>query len=168
MSETFKPDISQPKGRVQFFKSTSAGPRDWGQEILAGLIPESVHLDIGATLKLLKYNKGHAGGVQYHHYKFECGYVLSGQLMVRYDKGDGKLSERICEEGDIVFIPPGAVHQEEALSDNLVVIELSSAHKNDRVRVEHLYGLPEATTGLPSTTRGQVGGWTLNELNKAA
>jgi len=45
--------------------------------------------------------------------------------------------------------PPKTVHQEEALTDCLI-IEASTPHFNDRVRVEKKYGL-KLSKGLPST-----------------
>ena len=52
------------------------------------------------------------------------------------------------------FISPGLVHQEEALT-NCTIIEASTPHFNDRVRVEQEYGLKKFG-GLPSTLKKQV------------
>ena len=49
---------------------------------------------------------------------------------------------------------PGLVHQEEALTD-CVLIEASTPHFNDRVRVEGKYGV-ESNGGLPSTTLQEI------------
>ena len=46
------------------------------------------------------------------------------------------------------------VHQEEAL-ENCEIIEASSSHFNDRVRVENKYGL-KVEKGLPSTKKSDV------------
>jgi hypothetical protein len=46
------------------------------------------------------------------------------------------------------------VHQTEAITD-VVYIEASTPHFNDRVRVEDKYGV-ESTGGLPSTTIDEV------------
>lgn len=50
--------------------------------------------------------------------------------------------------------PPGAVHQEEAVTD-CVIIEASTPHFNDRVRVEESYG-QIIDGGLQSTTIDEV------------
>ena len=134
---------------IEFFKPTDVGPRNWGREILIAHVPGLY------TGKLLIYNKGAKGGVQKHHLKNECGYVYSGKMLVRYDEGDGKLKEKILMPGDALHIPPGAVHQEEALEET-VVFETSTPHFNDRVRMESEYGQEIPEGGLPSTTIDQV------------
>ena len=106
------------------------------------------------SLKLLKIKKGKKGGIQYHHKKNECGYVLSGKLLVRFDKGDNKLSKKVLSRGDVFHFPPGSVHQEEAIT-NCEIIEASSPHFNDRVRVDTLYGF-SSKLGLPSTLKKNV------------
>lgn len=144
----FKPDISQPNGPAEFPTPTDVGSRPWGRELMLFKVAGAY------TFKLLKYNKGAKGGLQYHHRKDEGGFVLSGELLVRYDAGDGTLAERICRAGDAVHFPQGAVHQEEALTD-CVVVEVSTPFLNDRVRVEELYGLPKGE-GLPSVRPEEV------------
>ena len=92
--------------------------------------------------------------MQYHHKKNECGYLVSGQMIIRFDDGDGNLSERVINAGDSFHFPPGAVHQEEAVTD-CVIIEASTPHFNDRVRVEESYG-QIIDGGLQSTTIDEV------------
>jgi len=133
---------------VKFPRKKKLGKRDWGKEIILSVIPKVL------SLKLLLLKKGKKGGLQYHHKKNECGYVLSGKLLVRYDKGNGKLSKKILKAGDVFHFPPGAVHQEEAISE-CKIIEASTPHFNDRVRVERLYQLP-LKKGLPTTLRKNV------------
>ena len=129
--------------KVKFPKTRKVGKRDWGEEDLLCLIPKKI------SLKLLQLKKGKKGGLQYHHKKNECGYILSGKLLVRYDNGKGKLIEKILKKGDTFHFPPGAVHQEEALT-NCKIIEASTPYFNDRVRVEKKYKIIN-DGGLPST-----------------
>lgn len=134
---------------VRFLTPEDVGPRPWGRETLLGLVPGLF------SFKKLEIRAGNKGGVQYHHKKNECGYLLSGMLIIRFDTGDGKLQEKILNPGACFHFPPGAVHQEEALTD-CVILEVSTPHFNDRVRVEKKYGLPIAPGGLPSTKRSEV------------
>ena len=133
---------------ILFPKKKSMGERDWGSEELLVLISKVL------SLKLIKYKKGSKGGLQYHHKKNECGYIVSGQMLVRYDKGDGKLTEKILNKGDWFHFPPKTIHQEEAITD-LEIIEASTLHFNDRVRVEKKYKIINEG-GLPSTKIKEV------------
>ena len=122
----------------------SLGKRDWGEETL--LFLSKGHY----IMKKLFIKKGFKGGLQRHHLKDESAYIISGSLMIRYDCGDGKLTERILNTGESIRFKPGCVHQEEAIEDTLI-IECSSPHFNDRIREEDRYHLPNKTEGLPST-----------------
>ena len=66
------------KTKAIFPKKRFVGKRDWGEEILAALIPKKI------SLKILKIKKGKKGGLQYHRKKNECGIVISGKLKVNY------------------------------------------------------------------------------------
>jgi len=131
-----------------FPKARSIGKRDWGKEDLLVLIPKLL------SLKLLLIKKGKRGGLQYHHKKNECGYLIEGKLKVKYDDGTGTLKQKILSKGSSFHFPPGLVHQEIALT-NCKILEASSPHFNDRVRVENKYGL-KIQHGLPSTKRRDV------------
>ena len=39
--------------------------------------------------------KGAKGGLQYHHKKNECGYLIKGKLLIKFDSGNGKLKQKI-------------------------------------------------------------------------
>jgi len=136
------------KSKVAFMAPQDMGHRDWGVEELLVLVPKTF------SLKRLMIKAGCKGGLQYHHKKNECGYLVSGQMIIRFDDGDGNLSERVINAGDSFHFPPGAVHQEEAVTD-CVIIEASTPHFNDRVRVEESYG-QIIDGGLQSTTIDEV------------
>ena len=136
------------KKKVSFPKPQIVGKRNWGKEILLAIVKKKF------SLKLLIMKKGSKGGLQYHHKKNECGYVLSGNLLIRYDNGKGKITKKILKSGEVFHFPPGAIHQEEAIS-KCKIIEVSTPHFNDRVRVEKKYNLP-SEGGLPSTRINEV------------
>ncbi len=133
---------------VIFPNIEDAGPRPWGQEKILSIIPDTL------SLKLLRIKAGSKGGLQYHRKKNECGYLLKGKLIIRFDNGNGKLQEKILNPGTSFHFPPGAVHQEEALED-CEIIEASTPHFNDRVRVENKYGVKDKD-GLPSTSEDEI------------
>lgn len=136
------------KKKIVFPKIKSAGKRPWGKEEILAIIPKKI------SLKLLKIKKGSKGGLQYHRKKNECGYILKGKLIIRYDNGNGKLIEKIIGPGTSFHFPPGAVHQEEAIT-NCEIIEASTPHFNDRVRVEKKYGIDDIS-GLRTTNYKEI------------
>jgi len=121
----------------------SVGDRPWGTEELLALVSKQF------SVKRLKIKAGNKGGLQYHRLKDEVAVIISGQMLIRYDLGDKVLRERILKAGEVVHFPPGLVHQEEAITD-CEIIEASSPHFNDRVRVEESYGFGKPE-GLPTT-----------------
>lgn len=139
---------SKFKEKMIFPSPESVGKRDWGQEILLALISKKI------SLKKIIIKKGKKGGLQYHHKKNECGYLVSGKLKISYDLGNGKLLSKILKSGASFHFPPGLVHQEEALS-KCEIIEASTPHFNDRVRVEYKYNIKK-NKGLPSTNINEV------------
>ncbi len=124
------------------------GKRPWGKEELLVLIPGKL------MLKKLTISAGSKGGLQYHRLKEECGYLLSGRLIIRHENEHGTLTEKIIMPGDSFHFPPGVVHQEEALED-CVIIEGSTPHFNDRVRMEKKFNLGEPI-GLPTTKFDEI------------
>lgn len=128
--------------------SEDLGERTWGTETLLALVPGKY------SLKRLEVRAGEKGGLQFHHLKDETAVIISGTMIVRYDNGSGTLTETIAGPGQVVHFRPGLVHQTEAITD-VVYIEASTPHFNDRVRVEDKYGV-ESTGGLPSTTIDEV------------
>jgi mannose-6-phosphate isomerase len=131
-----------------FPRAKSVGKRLWGKEDLLVLISKKL------TLKRLVINKNRRGGLQYHHKKNECGYILKGKLKVNYDLGDGNLKSKILKKGDVFYFPNGLVHQEIALT-KCEIIEASTPHFNDRVRVESKYNI-KSSKGLPTTKKNNV------------
>jgi len=133
---------------VEFFTPKDVGPRDWGKEILVA------HSKGKYTGKVLTMKAGAKGGLQKHRVKDETGYLVSGELLVRFDNGDGKLTEVKMVAGQSVYIPAGAVHQEEAITD-CVIFEVSTPVFDDRVRMEEAYGL-KIEGGLPTTNNPRI------------
>lgn len=94
--------------------------------------------------KILHINAGHVLSCQYHNVKDETLHVLSGQLLLRLGGrgntgGPTTLVERHFRAGESVHIPPGLVHQIEAVVDS-DVLEASTAELDDLVRLSDRYG----------------------------
>jgi quercetin dioxygenase-like cupin family protein len=124
--------------------------RPWGSEELLVFVPGLF------TMKRLRILKGQKGGLQYHRLKNEAGVVVQGRLIVRYfDTEIGELTEHILVPGDFFHFPEYSIHQEEAIEDT-EIIEVSSPIFNDRVRVEHLFGIDGSGYGLETTTPKEI------------
>lgn len=135
--------------KPKFPNPESVGYREWGKEDLLVLVSGKY------TLKKIFLKGGFKGGLQFHRQKNECGIIISGKMIVKFDDGNGFLTQKIVSEGDIFHFEPGVVHQTEAIIDT-VYIEASTPHFNDRVHVEHLYGIEGESGGLPTTTVEQI------------
>lgn len=133
---------------AQFPKAESVGPREWGEETLLVLASGKY------TMKKLEIKAGKYGGLQYHRQKDEASYIVSGRMILRYENEDGKLEEKEVGPGDWFHFPNGCIHQEVALTD-VVRIEVSTPHFNDRVRVENMFGISNAS-GLPTTEESEI------------
>ena len=69
-------------------------------------------------------------------------------------KIEGKLLKKILKKGDTFHFPPGSIHQEQAIT-NCQIIEASTPHFNDRVRVETKYNLKD-DSGLRTTKTHEI------------
>ena len=134
--------------KIKILKPENLGHRNWGEEYLLSLVSGKY------SFKKLIIKAGKKGGLQYHQKKNECGYLVSGKLILKFDDGNGNLISKEIKPGQAFHIPPGAVHQEYAITD-CEIIEVSTPHFNDRVRVEKKYGL-RGENGLPSTTINEI------------
>ena len=72
----------------------SVGPRDWGEESLLVLSSGNY------TMKKLSVKAGKKGGLQYHRLKDEASYIISGEMILRYDDGSGNLVEKKVNSGE--------------------------------------------------------------------
>ncbi len=118
------------------------GERTWGTELLVIDTPHYIG-------KLLAMEAGQSGGLQKHVEKDEASFLVEGSAWVYTDKGDGKITRFLWNEGTAIHIPPGAVHRVEAIED-CIIFEASTPHFNDRIRLEAFYNLPDSG-GLPTT-----------------
>lgn len=130
-----------------FPKVKSVGKRPWGKEEMLVTIPGVL------TLKRLTIKKHKKGGLQYHRLKNECGILISGKLQIKFFNKKKKIVSRVLCSGQCFHFPPGSIHQEIALK-KCIIIEASSPHLNDRVRVEKFFGMNER--GLPTTQLNEI------------
>ena len=90
--------------------------------------------------KLLFIRAGDALSLQYHEVKDESWLVREGRARLELGQaGDDELETIEIETGDALRYRPGTLHRVTALDDTLIV-EVSTPHLDDVVRVEDRYG----------------------------
>jgi mannose-6-phosphate isomerase len=90
--------------------------------------------------KLLFIRAGEALSLQYHQIKDEAWLVREGLARVELGVADeGSLDTIEIREGDALHYPAGTLHRVTAVEDTLIV-EVSTPHLDDVVRVEDRYG----------------------------
>ena len=88
--------------------------------------------------KIIHVNRGHALSLQYHNFKDETIYLLSGKLLFEIDV-DGTLTKRELRPGEAVHVTPKTIHRMTAIED-CDVLEASTPELTDVVRLEDRYG----------------------------
>jgi mannose-6-phosphate isomerase len=90
--------------------------------------------------KLLFVRAGEALSLQFHELKDESWLVREGLARVEIGVADADGLDTIeIREGDALRFPPGTLHRLTALEDTLI-LEVSTPHLDDVVRVEDRYG----------------------------
>ena len=102
--------------------------KPWGFEIIWAETDDYVG-------KLLHINAGHRLSKQYHEIKEETLYVLKG-ILINYDKDDKPMR---IPPGESFHVIPNQIHRFGALESSVEVIEVSTPHLNDVVRLEDDY-----------------------------
>ncbi len=101
--------------------------KPWGEEVWFADTP----LYCG---KILSIKAGMRLSRHYHAVKDEVLHLLSGRLLVELDTQSFELSA-----GQSLHVSPGMIHRFEAITD-CVLLEASTPHPDERVRVEDDYG----------------------------
>ncbi|MFH1789430.1 MAG: cupin domain-containing protein [Candidatus Altiarchaeota archaeon] len=101
--------------------------KPWGREIIIGVEDEYAG-------KIIEVTKGHRLSYQYHERKKETMHVYAGEMKLIHEDG-----EIVMKPGDSITLHPGDKHRIEALTD-VKVIEVSTSHLDDVVRIEDDYG----------------------------
>jgi mannose-6-phosphate isomerase len=107
--------------------------KPWGYELIWA---ESDHY-VG---KVLFVKAGEALSLQFHRVKDESWLVQEGRAKLELGSaGEAMLKEEIIGAGAAFRFRPGTVHRVTALEDT-TIIEVSTAHLGDVVRLEDRYG----------------------------
>jgi mannose-6-phosphate isomerase-like protein (cupin superfamily) len=113
-------------------------PKPWGYEVIWAKTDRYVG-------KILHIEPGQVLSLQYHNTKDESIYVLSGEIILRFQQGDtlieqgDTLIERPVRAGEAFHIPPKQIHQFEAVTVT-DLLEASTPELDDIVRLKDRYG----------------------------
>ena len=107
--------------------------KPWGHELIWALSEQYCG-------KVLFVQAGASLSLQYHKDKDESWYVQSGRAKLELgDTGQAVLDEEIIVAGAAFRYRPGTVHRVTALEDT-TILEVSTPHLDDVVRLEDRYG----------------------------
>ena len=114
---------------IQMLRKTD---KPWGHELLWAQTADYAG-------KVLHIEKGHKLSLQYHERKEETILVYSGRMLFVIEDDGGVLREIHLDAGMAHHVPVGRRHRMIALED-CEVVEVSTNHLDDVVRVEDAYG----------------------------
>ena len=107
--------------------------KPWGWELIWAVADQYVG-------KVLFVKAGESLSLQFHRQKDESWYVQSGRAQLELgDVGQAILNSEVIAEGACFRYRPGTVHRVTALEDT-TIIEVSTPHLDDVVRLEDRYG----------------------------
>ncbi len=109
--------------------------KPWGYELIWAHADEYVG-------KVLFVRAGQALSLQYHEQKDESWLVQSGRASLELGEVGGELTALEIGEGDAFRYRPGTVHRVTAIDDT-TILEVSTPHLDDVVRLDDRYGRPE-------------------------
>jgi mannose-6-phosphate isomerase len=105
--------------------------KPWGSE-------EVIEINEKYMVKKLTMKKNHRCSLQYHDFKKETIYVLSGDLKILIGEDKNNLETKVYSAGDSITINPGIIHRMEGVTDS-VYIEASTPEMEDVIRLNDDY-----------------------------
>ena len=107
--------------------------KPWGLEIIWAKTGDYIG-------KVLFIKKEHRLSYQYHEVKEETIFLMEGALALEYENGNGSGRQMIrLKAGESFHIPPKMKHRMIGITD-CKVLEVSTPHLDDVVRLEDQYG----------------------------
>jgi mannose-6-phosphate isomerase-like protein (cupin superfamily) len=126
-------DSPNLNGVARFAFEPERVEKPWGWELIWAVAEEYVG-------KLLFVRAGERLSLQFHNEKDESWYFHSGRAEIEMGRpGEAVRQSEVVGVGAAFRLRPGTVHRLKALEDTLV-IEVSTPHLDDVVRLEDQYG----------------------------
>ena len=105
--------------------------KPWGSE-------EVIEINERYMMKKLTMRKDHRCSLQFHNFKKETIYVLSGQLRIYVGPSQQELTEKIYGPNESITLEPGVVHRMEGVEDS-IYLEASTPEMDDVIRLSDDY-----------------------------
>ena len=102
--------------------------KPWGKEVW-------LELNEKYCYKRIYINAGYKTSYQYHHYKRETNYIISGEAEIWLENDQGIIEKKICKAGDYFNVTPPKKHRVIALTD-IILQEVSTPEVNDVIRID--------------------------------
>lgn len=102
--------------------------KPWGKE-------EWLELNDRYCYKRIYINAGHKTSYQYHNFKTETNYIISGEAEIWLENDEGVVEKKIMIGGDFFNVKPPRKHRVIALTD-LILQEVSTPEVDDVIRIE--------------------------------
>jgi NDP-sugar pyrophosphorylase family protein/mannose-6-phosphate isomerase-like protein (cupin superfamily) len=102
--------------------------KPWGKEVW-------LELNDRYCYKRIYINAGHKTSYQYHEYKRETNYLISGKAEIWLENDEGVVEKFIMNEGEYFNVTPPKKHRVIALTD-IILQEVSTPEVDDVIRLE--------------------------------
>jgi mannose-6-phosphate isomerase-like protein (cupin superfamily) len=125
-------------------RTTKHVSKPWGNEEIWAQTSDYVG-------KILYINRNSKLSLQYHQQKEETIRVLRGRLYLHYGENKDNLQILEMVEGDTYHVLPNHIHRFEARDEAVELVEVSTNHLHDVVRIEDDYSrVREKSSDFPS------------------
>jgi NDP-sugar pyrophosphorylase family protein/mannose-6-phosphate isomerase-like protein (cupin superfamily) len=101
--------------------------KPWGKE-------EWLELNDSYCYKRIYINAGYKTSYQYHNFKRETNYIISGEAEVWLENDEGVVEKKIMKAGDYFNVTPPKKHRVIALTD-IILQEVSTPEVDDVIRI---------------------------------
>ena len=102
--------------------------KPWGRE-------EWLELNDRYCYKRIYINAGYKTSYQYHHFKRETNYIISGQAEIWLENDEGIVEKKIMGPGEYFNVTPPKKHRVIAITD-IILQEVSTPEVDDVIRIE--------------------------------
>lgn len=109
--------------------------KPWGKE-------EWIELNDKYCYKRIYINAGYKTSYQYHNYKRETNYIISGEAEVWLENDEGIVEKKIMKSGDFFNVVPPKKHRVIALTD-IILQEVSTPEVDDVYRINDEFNRPD-------------------------